>query len=442
METVIRIIQFFLSLTLLVTVHEFGHFIVARLFKIRVDKFYIFFDWGFSLFKFRRGETEYGMGWLPLGGYCQIAGMVDENQSSKDLAAEPQPWEFRSKPAWQRFCVLIAGVTMNVILAFIIYCGISYAWGERYLAVEDVNAGYGYAFNADGEQLGFVDGDGIVAINGEQMVNSASILSRIILAEKDLNIDIVRDGNPQSITIEYDKVNALRQKPEFGEFCTVLYPFIIDSVLSNEATEAGLKANDQVVGIDGIDEVDFAQYAPLLSQRAGKSAELTVVRGEEILKILVPVNSEGKIGVSVAALPYTMRTKSFSLLESIPAGARLTARTIENYWSQLKLIVKPDTGLYKQVGGFIAIGKIFPGTWDWFAFWSMTAFLSIILAIMNIIPIPGLDGGHTLFTLWEMITRRKVSDKVLEIAQYIGLFLLLALMLFANGNDIYKELFH
>lgn len=442
METVIRIIQFFLSLTLLVTVHEFGHFIVARLFKIRVDKFYIFFDWGFSLFKFRRGETEYGMGWLPLGGYCQIAGMVDENQSSKDLAAEPQPWEFRSKPAWQRFCVLVAGVTMNVILAFIIYCGISYAWGERYLAVEDVNAGYGYAFNADGEQLGFVDGDGIVAINGEQMVNSASILSRIILAEKDLNVDIVRDGNPQSITIEYDKVNALRQKPEFGGFCTVLYPFIIDSVLSSEATEAGLKANDQVVGIDGINEVDFAQYAPLLSQRAGKSAELTVVRGEEILKILVPVNNEGKIGVSVAALPYTMRTKSFSLLESIPAGARLTARTIENYWSQLKLIVKPDTGLYKQVGGFIAIGKIFPGTWDWFAFWSMTAFLSIILAIMNIIPIPGLDGGHTLFTLWEMITRRKVSDKVLEIAQYIGLFLLLALMLFANGNDIYKELFH
>ncbi|MBR7183913.1 MAG: RIP metalloprotease RseP [Alistipes sp.] len=442
METVIRIIQFFLSLTLLVTVHEFGHFIVARLFKIRVDKFYIFFDWGFSLFKFRRGETEYGMGWLPLGGYCQIAGMVDENQSSKDLAAEPQPWEFRSKPAWQRFCVLVAGVTMNVILAFIIYCGISYAWGERYLAVEDVNAGYGYAFNADGEQLGFVDGDGIVAINGEQMVNSASILSRIILAEKDLNVDIVRDGNPQSITIEYDKVNALRQKPEFGGFCTVLYPFIIDSVLSSEATEAGLKANDQVVGIDGINEVDFAQYAPLLSQRAGKSAELTVVRGNEILKILVPVNNEGKIGVSVAALPYTMRTKSFSLLESIPAGARLTARTIENYWSQLKLIVKPDTGLYKQVGGFIAIGKIFPGTWDWFAFWSMTAFLSIILAIMNIIPIPGLDGGHTLFTLWEMITRRKVSDKVLEIAQYIGLFLLLALMLFANGNDIYKELFH
>ncbi|MBQ2424596.1 MAG: site-2 protease family protein, partial [Alistipes sp.] len=178
--------------------------------------------------------------------------------------------------------------------------------------------------------------------------------------------------------------------------------------------------------------------APLLSQRANKSAELTVVRGDETLKILVPVNGEGKIGVTVAALPYKLRTKSYSLLESIPAGARLTGRTIKNYWNQLKLIIKPDTGLYKQVGGFIAVGKIFPGTWDWYSFWSMTAFLSIILAIMNIIPIPGLDGGHTLFTLWEMITRRKVSERVLEIAQYIGLFLLLALMLYANGNDIYR----
>ena len=195
---------------------------------------------------------------------------------------------------------------------------------------------------------------------------------------------------------------------------------------------------DRIIGIDGIDETDFAAYAPLLAERADKSAELTVLRGEQTLNILVPVNSEGKIGVTTAALPYTLTTRSYNLFEAIPAGARLTCRTIENYWNQLKLIVKPDTGLYKQVGGFISIGKIFPGSWDWYAFWSMTAFLSIILAIMNIIPIPGLDGGHTLFTLWEMITRRKVSEKVLEIAQYIGLFLLLALMIYANGNDIFK----
>ena len=438
METVIRIIQFFLSLTLLVTVHEFGHFIMARLFKIRVDKFYIFFDWGFSLFKFRRGETEYGMGWLPLGGYCQIAGMIDENQTSKDLASEPQSWEFRSKPAWQRFCVLVAGVTMNVILAFIIYCGISYAWGEQYLANEDVSKGYGYSFNADGEALGFRDGDGILSINGDQVVNSAAVISRVILADADLNVMVLRNGIPAGVVIPYEKINALRQKDNFGSFCTIHHPFIIDSLVSQTAIESGLMVGDKVVGIDGVDEPDFAAYQPLLAARANMSAELNVVRAEQTLKILVPVNGEGKIGVSVAALPYTLRTKSYSLLEAVPAGAALTGRTIKNYWNQLKLIVKPDTGLYKQVGGFIAIGKIFPGTWDWYAFWSMTAFLSIILAIMNIIPIPGLDGGHTLFTLWEMITRRKVSERVLEIAQYIGLFLLLALMLFANGNDIYR----
>lgn len=438
METVIRIIQFFLSLTLLVTVHEFGHFIMARLFKIRVDKFYIFFDWGFSLFKFRRGETEYGMGWLPLGGYCQIAGMIDENQNSKDLASEPQPWEFRSKPAWQRFCVLVAGVTMNVILAFIIYCGISYAWGEQYLAVEDVSKGYGYAFNADGEDLGFKDGDGFVAINGEEVITNGAIISKIILADNDVDVTVLRNGVEEKVLVSYDKINKLRQKQDFGAFCAVLHPFIIDSIASQEALNAGLMVADRVVAIDGIEESNFTEYSELLKERANKSTELTVVRGSELVNVLVPVNSEGKIGVSVAALPYTLRTKSFSLLESIPAGARLTAKTIKNYWLQLKLIVKPDTGLYKQVGGFISIGKIFPGTWDWFAFWSMTAFLSIILAIMNIIPIPGLDGGHTLFTLWEMITRRKVSERVLEIAQYIGLFLLLALMLFANGNDIYR----
>ena len=438
METLIRIIQFFLSLTLLVTVHEFGHFIVARLFKIRVDTFYIFFDWGFSLFKFRRGETEYGMGWVPLGGYCQIAGMIDENQSSKDLASEPQPWEFRSKPAWQRFCVLVAGVTMNVVLAFVIYCGISFAWGEQYLANEDVTNGYGYSFNADGEALGFKDGDGIVAIDGEQIVNSAAVLSRVILAQNDLDVTLLRDGEQCNITVSYEQINSLRQKEDFGQFCTVLCPFIIDSLVTESAQQSGLQVDDRIVGIDGLTEPHFGEYATLLSRRAGDVTELTVERAEEQVKLIVPVDAEGRIGVMAKALPYTLRTKKFSLLESIPAGARLTGRTIENYWNQLKLIVKPKTGLYKQVGGFIAIGKIFPGTWDWAAFWSMTAFLSIILAIMNIIPIPGLDGGHTIFTLWEMITRRKVSDKVLEIAQYVGLFLLLALMLFANGNDIYK----
>lgn len=438
METFVRIIQFFLSLTLLVTVHELGHFISARLFKIRVDKFYIFFDWGFSLFKFKRGTTEYGMGWVPLGGYCQIAGMIDENQTSKDLASEPQPWEFRSKPAWQRFIVLVAGVTMNVILAFFIYCGICFAWGEEYLSNKTVSEGYGYSFNAEAEAMGLRDGDGIVSINDEQIENSASVLSRVILAESDLHIVVLRGGEQQRVTLPYEKINEVRQRDDFGSFCNILHPFIIDSVASESAITAGLMAGDRIVGIDGIEEIDFAAYPQLLAERADKSAELSVIRDNQTLNILVPISSDGKLGVITKALPYTTNTRSYGLFESIPAGARLTGRTIANYWNQLKLIVKPDTGLYKQVGGFISIGKIFPGTWDWATFWSMTAFLSIILAVMNIIPIPGLDGGHTLFTLWEMITRRKVSERVLQIAQYVGLFLLLALMLYANGNDIYK----
>ena len=438
METFVRIIQFFLSLTLLVTVHELGHFISARLFKIRVDKFYIFFDWGFSLFKFKRGTTEYGMGWVPLGGYCQIAGMIDENQTSKDLASEPQPWEFRSKPAWQRFIVLVAGVTMNVILAFFIYCGICFAWGEEYLSNKTVSEGYGYSFNAEAEAMGLRDGDGFVSINDEQIENSASVLSRVILAESDLHIVVLRGGEQQRVTLPYEKINEVRQRDDFGSFCNILHPFIIDSVASESAITAGLMAGDRIVGIDGIEEIDFAAYPQLLAERADKSAELSVIRDNQTLNILVPISSDGKLGVITKALPYTTNTRSYGLFESIPAGARLTGRTIANYWNQLKLIVKPDTGLYKQVGGFISIGKIFPGTWDWATFWSMTAFLSIILAVMNIIPIPGLDGGHTLFTLWEMITRRKVSERVLQIAQYVGLFLLLALMLYANGNDIYK----
>ena len=441
METVIRIIQFFLSLTLLVTVHEFGHFIMARAFKIRVDKFYIFFDWGFSLFKFKRGDTEYGMGWLPLGGYCQIAGMIDENQTSKDLASEPQPWEFRSKPAWQRFCVLVAGVTMNVITAFAIYSGICYAWGEQYLPNSEVVAGYGYAFNEDGERLGFRDGDGIVSINGEQIENSASILSRVILAEGDLDVMVLRKGLAAGVVIPYEKINELRQKEDFGGFCTVLHPFVVDSLVSGTAKNSGLQKGDRIVAVNGTEELDFNGYSSLLFQHAGQVVTLSVIRDGEQRELFVPVNAEGKIGVMTQPLNYQFKVKRYSFLESIPAGLRLTGRTIENYWSQLKLIVNPDTGLYKQVGGFISIGKIFPGSWDWYLFWSMTAFLSIILAIMNIIPIPGLDGGHTLFTLWEMITRRKVSDKVLEIAQYIGLVLLLALLLFANGNDIIRYFF-
>ena len=437
MEILIKVLQFFMSLTLLVAVHEFGHFIVARIFKIRVEKFYIFFDAGFSLWKKKFGDTEYGLGWLPLGGYCKIAGMVDESMDKEQLASAPQPWEYRAKPAWQRFFVLIAGVTMNVVLAFFIYCGISFSYGSQYISNEDMI--YGYEFSQSAEQLGFKDGDRIVTIGGDKVENMTSILPKILLAKEGCEVEVIREGAPYRFTLDNEVLNIMRKENVFEseQLYSPLIPFVIDSVTFDTALQAGLQKGDRIIALGGESLPYYNHYASRLSKLAGQTAELQVIRGADTLALSVPVNAEGRIGVITENF-FKVRTEKYNFFEAIPAGARLTAKTIKNYWDQLVLIVKPDTGLYKQVGGFIAIGNIFPSEWDWHQFWSMTAFLSIILAVMNIIPIPGLDGGHMIFTFWEMVTGRKVNDKVLEVAQYIGMALILALVLFANGNDIYK----
>ena len=437
MEILIKVLQFFMSLTLLVAVHEFGHFIVARIFKIRVEKFYIFFDAGFSLWKKKFGDTEYGLGWLPLGGYCKIAGMVDESMDKDQLASEPQPWEYRAKPAWQRFFVLIAGVTMNVILAFFIYCGISFSYGSQYISNDDMI--YGYEFSQSAEQLGFRDGDRIVTIGGDKIENISSILPKILLAKENCEVEVVRDGVPYRFILNNEILNIMRKENTFEteQLYSPLMPFVVDSIASPTSLQAGLQKGDRIIGIGGESVPYFNHYSARLAKLANATAELQVLRGVDTLTLNVPVSAEGKIGV-INENFFKVRTEEYNFFEAIPAGARLTAKTIKSYWDQLVLIVKPDTGLYKHVGGFIAIGNIFPSEWDWHQFWSMTAFLSIILAVMNIIPIPGLDGGHMIFTFWEMITGRKVSDKVLEVAQYIGMALILALVLFANGNDIYK----
>ena len=437
MEILVKVLQFFMSLTLLVAIHEFGHFIMARIFKIRVEKFYIFFDAGFALWKKKWGDTEYGLGWLPLGGYCKIAGMVDESMDKEQLASAPQPWEYRAKPAWQRFLVLVAGVTMNVILAFFIYCGISFSYGSQYVSNEDMI--YGYEFSQSAEQLGFQDGDRIVTIGGEKVENINSILGKILLAKEECEVEVIRGGAEHKFLLDNEILNLMRKENTFEteRLYTPLMPFVVDSIASPAVAEAGLQRGDRIVGIGGESVPYFNHYADRLAKLVGQNAELQVVRGTDTLTLSVPVNAEGKLGVITENF-FKVRTEKYNFFQAIPAGARLTAKTIKNYWDQLVLIVKPDTGLYKHVGGFIAIGNIFPSEWDWHQFWSMTAFLSIILAVMNIIPIPGLDGGHMIFTFWEMITGRKVSDKVLEVAQYIGMALILALVIFANGNDIYK----
>lgn len=434
MDILIKIAQLFLAFTLLVGLHEFGHFLMARLFKIRVEKFYIFFDPWFSLFKFQYKETEYGIGWLPLGGYVKISGMIDESMDTEQLKQPAQPWEFRSKPAWQRFLVMVAGVIMNVLLALVIYCGISYAWGDRYLSNHD--AEWGYLFNERAKSLGFEDGDRIVSIDGMEIDQMNDITTSLLITDKGRTVVVNRSGHEVEIELSLEELIEMRRREEYAGFCTPIIPFKIDSVVSEQARQAGLRAGDRVIALGEVMSTDAPTLSAELQRIKGDTARLTLVRGNEELQLAVPVDTTGMIGVRLT--PFPVRTRHYTLLESIPAGIERCGRVIASYWEQLKLIVQPKTKMYEELGGFIAIGSIFSSEWNWLDFWSKCAFLSIILAVMNILPIPGLDGGHALFTLWEMITGRKLSDKFLEVAQYIGLFLLLGLLLYANGNDIYR----
>ena len=435
MEIFIKVLQFVISLSLLVAIHEFGHFIVARLFKIRVEKFYIFFDPWFSLFKFKRGDTEYGIGWVPFGGYVKIAGMIDESMDTEQMKQPVKEDEFRAKPAWQRFLVMVAGVIMNMALAFVIYCGISYAWGSTYLANEDVK--WGYAFNEAGHDMGFVDGDKILTIDGNGIDDVGEIMNALVISDSDKRIVVERGGKSVEFTIPYEKLVALRNDETFRDLYTPLVPMIVDSVRFGTARDAGLMAADIITGVNGESSWSVVDVSAMIRSHKGEDVELSVVRGDSTMVLTVPVDAEGMIGITTGGGLH-LRTREYTLLESIPAGARLTGKITSDYWNQLKMIVKPKTEMYKSLGGFISIGSIFPSEWDWQRFWYLTAFLSIILAIMNLLPIPGLDGGHALFTLWEMITGRKPSDRFLEIMQYVGLGLILLLLLYANGNDIYR----
>ena len=437
MDVLIKVVQFFMSLSLLVAIHEFGHFIVARIFKIRVEKFYIFFDPWFSLFKWKRGETEYGLGWVPLGGYVKIAGMIDESMDLEQMQAPVQPWEFRAKPAWQRLCVMVAGVVMNILLAMIIYTGIRYVHGESYMANEDVK--WGYEFNEAAERMGFRDGDKFISVDGEGLDDVNEMRSRLLLTEGDRTVTVERNGEQVSFTIPFDQLVEMRRNRDYEDLYMIRMPFIIDSVASASALSAGLRAGDEVVACNGVEGVTAGMLTmDILPAHKGDTLALSVLRAGERVALSVPVNEEGKIGVMFRNNIFQPRTRTFTFLQAIPAGITLAVDTIADYWEQLKLIFQPKTKMYEELGGFISIGNIFPSEWDWLQFWTMTAFLSVILGVMNILPIPGLDGGHALFTLWEIITGRKPSDKFLEIMQYIGLAILFVLLVYANGNDIVR----
>ncbi len=439
MDILIKVVQFFMSLSLLVIIHELGHFLAARMFGIRVEKFYLFFDPWFSIFKFRRGQTEYGMGWLPLGGYVKIAGMIDESMDTEQMAAEPQPDEFRSKPAWQRLIVMVAGVVMNVVLAFFIYCGISYHWGEPYMPAED--AKWGYVWNKAGHELGFEDGDKVLSIGGNQITEVDQILNELLITADDREVVVERAGAEHTFTIPLEQLVKMRQEGGYKNMYAMRMPFEIDSVATDEAMAAGLAKGDRLVALNGEEVRYFDEYKQLLPTLAGQNVKIGIERDSANVvvarEVEITLADDGTIGV-LARNPFEVRTRHYSFFESIPAGLRLTGEEISGYWKQIKTIVVPESKLYEELGGFLSIGNVFPDEWDWERFWRTTALLSVILAVMNILPIPALDGGHVLFLLWEVITRRKPSDKFLEYAQMFGLIVLFALLLYANGNDIYR----
>lgn len=437
MVILVKTAQLLLSLSILVIIHELGHFLAAKIFKTRVEKFYLFFDPWFSLFKFKKGETEYGVGWLPLGGYVKISGMIDESMDKEQMKQPAQPWEFRSKPAWQRLIIMVAGVIMNIFLAIGIYITTLAIWGEQYLPTSEVK--YGITVDSLGYEMGLRNGDKIITIDGQQVEDFSKIPSHILL-EKARTIQVLRDGKPTEVVIP-DGFLSKMIKSQSADLIGVRIPFeVADFAKDSPAKSAGLKAGDQIIGLDSLSTPYFDIFRTEIQKHKNQQVTVLALRGSDTLRLAVNVPEKGLIGVAPKApLEYfNLAERHYNILQAIPAGFAKTWRGIDNYWKQLKLIFSKDVKAYESVGGFITIGKIFPATWDWEAFWALTAFLSIMLAILNIVPIPGLDGGHVLFVLVEMITGRKPSDKFLEYAQIVGMVLLFALLIFANGNDILK----
>lgn len=438
MVILIKILQVILALSILVLVHEFGHYFFARLFKIRVEKFYLFFDPWFSLFKYKpkNSDTEYGIGWLPLGGYCKISGMIDESMDKEAMKQEPKPWEFRSKPAWQRFFVMFGGVFFNFILAILIYSATLFTWGEEYLKTED--AVYGVHCNDLAREIGFENGDKIISFDGEKVVKFNEL--QVVLARNQAQTaQIFRKDESKEININPQYIPDVLNTP--GMF-SLRVPFQIQSVPDSSINAAsGLIAGDRIVAIDSTEAYIIQDIQQILQKSKGDSVTATISRGTEIFEKRLAVDENGLIGVVLDGdlhKFFKITNSDYSMIAAVPAGADKAFSTIGNYLKELKLIFSPKTEAYKSVGSFIAIGNIFPSAWDWQIFWNLTAWLSIMLAVVNLLPIPALDGGHILFLLYEIITRRKPSDKFLEYAQVAGMLVLLAIMFLAFGNDIYR----
>lgn len=437
MTVVLKIIQVILALSLLVIIHEFGHYIFAKIFKMRVEKFYLFFPPAIFKFKPKGGETEFGIGCIPLGGFCKISGMIDESMDKEAMAKPPQPWEFRSKPAWQRLLVMFGGVFFNFVFAIILYSAILFSWGDEYLVNKE--AKYGIAVNDLSAEIGFMDGDKILAFDDEPQTDVSFTELQVNLARSQAKTATVLRGK-DTISIGIDEVYfpAILNTPGmFGLRSRIAVASVPDTSVN---FNSGIQKEDVFMDVGGKEVFSIIDIQSSLKGYTGGTVTISFKRGGRIIPIPVKVDELGRIGVMLQndISDFNITTKSYSLLASIPAGFKKTYLTVANYFKELGLIFSPKTKAYKSVGSFIAIGSIFPSVWNWEIFWNITAWLSVMLSVLNILPIPALDGGHILFTLFEIITGKKPSDKFLEYAQIIGMVILLALVFLAFGNDIIR----
>ncbi len=458
MDTLIKVAQFFLSLSLLIVLHEWGHYFFARLFKTRVNKFYLFFDFlfpvptllNFALWKKKKGDTEFGIGWFPFGGYVQIDGMMDETQDADKLKAPPQPWEFRSKTPWQRLLIMMGGIIVNVLTAFIIYGMILFVWGETKIVNSSVTNGI-----AVGDSLmyniGFRDGDKIKSVDGETIEYFDDVLKKVIIKGEVAKVLVDRNGADVNVTVPENILGQLSTKKiDKKGLISMRLPAIADSIGNPEksnAFKAGVKPGDKIVKLDST-TINFWQEIASFTEKQKDSATVavTVLRDGKEAIFNVKLDENKKLGLAPLSFDklekngwLKTQTKQYGFFESIPAGIKKTFTKLGDYIDQFALIFKPSTGAYKGMGGFASMTQVFGTHWDWEAFWSITAFFSVVLAFMNFLPIPMLDGGYILFTLFEIITGKKVPDKFLEKANLVGFIIIIGLMVFTNGNDVFRK---
>ncbi len=435
-----QIVQLLASLSILVIFHEFGHFAFAKLFKTRVEKFYLFFNPWFSLFKYKRGDTEYGIGWLPLGGYVKISGMIDESMDKEQMKKPPQPWEFRSKPAWQRLLIMIGGVLVNFVLAGLIYIVMLFTWGEDYLPVE--NAKYGIMVDSVGLDIGFRNGDKVLSVCDKEVERFSQIVPELLLNDPK-KVKVERNGEVKEIIIKNSHIKSIIAGKR--GFINPRFPFIVDTLKKeSNAYRAGVKKGDRFIKANDSSLIYYDEYTSFFRANRNKEIEITVLRNNQEHNLKVKIDSNAMIGVQLLTHPaehFDLEHIDYGFFAAIPAGIKKGVDQVNNYLKQFKLIFNSETEAYKSVGSFVTIGNLFPKTWDWQNFWALTAFLSIILGVINILPIPALDGGHVMFVLYEMITGRKPGDKFLEYAQIVGFVILIAIMIFAIRNDFVNHIF-